>query len=74
MAEGQASRLGARLMAIVAEGQHGRVYLSPTSQMEATASEAKPRWKPDVEFFQKALGFRIGNYGLTKWSDLFTPR
>jgi putative DNA methylase len=27
-----------------------------------------------MEFFQQALGFRVGNYGLTKWSDLFTPR
>jgi adenine-specific DNA methylase len=33
-----------------------------------------PIWKPDVEFFQQALGFRIGNYGMTVWSDLFTPR
>ena len=31
-------------------------------------------FKPDVEFFQQALGFRVGNYGMTKWSDLFTPR
>ena len=31
-------------------------------------------WQPDVEFFQQALGFRIGNYGMTKWSDLFTRR
>jgi len=35
---------------------------------------AHPTWKPEVEFFQKALGFRIGNYGLTAWSDMFTPR
>ncbi|MFO0888326.1 MAG: hypothetical protein U0790_04165 [Isosphaeraceae bacterium] len=33
-----------------------------------------PAWKPDVEFFQDALGFRVGNYGMTRWSDLFTPR
>ena len=38
------------------------------------ARSAKPEWQPDVEFFQKALGFRVGNYGMTKWSDLFTPR
>ncbi len=42
--------------------------------MEAAASHATPEWKPDVEFFQQALGFRIGNYGMTKWSDLFTAR
>jgi putative DNA methylase len=73
-AEGKAGRMGARLMAIVAEGQRGRVYLSPTPEQEATAKKAKPEWKPDVEFFQQALGFRIGNYGMSKWSDLFTLR
>ena len=73
-AEGKAGRMGARLMAIVAEGDRGRVYLAPTPEHEAAARRAAPEWKPDVEFFQQALGFRIGNYGMTKWSDLFTPR
>lgn len=72
--EGKAGRMGARLMAIVAEGDRGRVYLAPTDSMEAVALGAKPEWKPDVEFFQQALGFRVGNYGMTKWSDLFTAR
>jgi putative DNA methylase len=73
-AEGMAGRMGARLMAIVAEGGRGRVYLPPTQMMEAIARQARPEWKPDVEFFQQALGFRIGNYGMAKWSDLFTAR
>ncbi|MGE0386745.1 MAG: DUF1156 domain-containing protein [Gammaproteobacteria bacterium] len=73
-AEGKAGRIGERLMAIVAEGQRGRVYLAPTPEHEALARKAKPDWKPDVEFFQRALGFRVGNYGMTKWSDLFTDR
>lgn len=73
-AEGKAGRLGARLMAIVADGERERVYLAPTESMEAIAHQARPEWKPDVEFLQQALGFRVGNYGLTKWSDLFTPR
>jgi len=72
--EGKAGRMGKRLMAIVATGDRGRVYLSPTEHMESVAGLAKPEWKPDVEFFQQALGFRIGNYGMTKWSDLFNPR
>ncbi|MDR6710241.1 putative DNA methylase [Novosphingobium sp. 1748] len=72
--EAQAGRLGARLMAVVAEGAKGRVYLSPTSEMEALALNAEPNWKPDIEFFQQALGFRIGAYGMRQWSDLFTNR
>jgi putative DNA methylase len=73
-AEGMAGRMGARLMAIVAEGRRGRVYLPPTQTMESVARQATPEWRPDVEFFQQALGFRIGNYGMTKWSELFTGR
>jgi putative DNA methylase len=73
-AEGKAGRMGARLMAIVAEGERGRVYLAPIADHEATAKKAKPEWRPDVEFFQQALGFRIGNYGMSKWGDLFANR
>ena len=39
--------MGARLMAIVAEGERGRVYLAPTREQEAAALQAKPEWKPD---------------------------
>ena len=73
-AEGQAGRIGFRMMTAVAEGTRGRIYLSPTDEMETVARQAKPSWLPDVEFCQEALGFRVGNYGLTKWSDLFTSR
>ena len=66
--------MGQKLMAVVTEGARNRIYLSPTRQMEETAQQAVPSWKPDVEFFQQALGFRVGNYGMTKWSDLFTAR
>src|SRR2546427_8347475 len=46
--EANAGRMGARLMAIVAEGEPGRVYLPPTEEMEAVARQAKPECKPDV--------------------------
>lgn len=74
MTEGKEGRLRARLMATVAEGDRGRIYLPPTIDTESIAQQAKPAWQPDIEFFQQALGFRIGNYGLTTWSDLFTKR
>jgi len=73
-AEGHAGRIGAKLMAIIAQGDRGRTYLTPTSEHETVALQASPAWRPDVEFFQQALGFRIGNYGITRWSDLFTQR
>lgn len=72
--EAKAGRLGQRLMAIVAEGKRSRLYLSPIAEHESVATAASPMWKPDVEFFQQALGFRVGNYGMSKWSDAFTAR
>ena len=42
-AEGQAGRMGIRLMAIVAEGVRGRVYLAATKEHEAIADELAPQ-------------------------------
>ena len=72
--EATKGRMGRKLMAIVVQGKRGRVYLSPTPDHESADVAAQPTWRPDIEFFQDALGFRIGNYGMTRWSDLFTPR
>jgi putative DNA methylase len=73
-AEGKAGRMGARLMAIVAEGHGGRVYLAPTAEHEATARKAKPEWKPEGDVPARLTGGTCVPYGLTTWSDLFTPR
>ncbi len=72
--EAKAGRMGARLMAIVAEGERGRIYLAPTLQMEKIALSAKPEDVPETELPAKALGFRVQEYGMTRWCDLFTPR
>lgn len=40
--EANAGRMGARMMAIVAEGDRSRVYLSPTEEMQRTAESAEP--------------------------------
>ncbi len=73
-AEGNAGRMGARLMAIVAEGQRGRVYLAPTPDHEAAARKASPDWKPEGEIAKRMTGGNCTPYGLTTWGDLFTPR
>jgi putative DNA methylase len=72
--EANAGRMGARLMAIVAEGDRGRIYLPPTREMEATANEAKPDWKPEVTMPENPRWFSPPLYGLTTYGDLFTPR
>ncbi len=73
-AEGKAGRMGARLMAIVAEGDRARVYLSPTPEQEAAAGKAKPEWKPEGAFVEDARAFTPCLYGLNEWQKLFTNR
>lgn len=73
-AEARAGRMGARLMAIVAEGERRRVYLSPTEEHEAIARAAKPEWKPDLEMPENPRWFSPPLYGLKTYGDLFTPR
>jgi putative DNA methylase len=72
--EGRERRMDARLMAIVAEGDRGRIYLAPNEEHEKIAKEASPKWRPDSELPEHALGFRVQVYGMTKHADLFTDR
>jgi len=73
-AEGKAERLGARLMAIVADGDRGRVYLAPTPEMEAIALTAQPEWRPETALPDDPRNFWTVQYGLTTYGHLFTPR
>ena len=73
-AEGKADRMGQRLMAIVAEGARGRIYLSPTADQVAIAESARPEWAPEMDLPNNPRDFKTPNYGLTKFGDLFTPR
>ncbi len=73
-AEGQAGRLGAKLMAVVVEGAKGRVYLAPSSEIEETARLADPIWKPDGDVPARLTGGTCVPYGLKTWGDLFTAR
>ena len=66
--------MGAKLMAIVAEGQRSRVYLAPTLDHEAIAEQARPEWKPDVAMPDNPRWFSPPLYGLKTYGDLFTPR
>jgi putative DNA methylase len=72
--EAMKGRMGQRLMAIVAEGSRGRVYLPPTAEHESIAKSALPSWKPETPLPEKALGFRVQLYGMKTYGDLFTPR
>jgi putative DNA methylase len=72
--EGKAGRMGQRLMAVVAEGQRGRIYLSPTDTIQGIAESAQPSWKPDVPLPDNTRDFKTPNYGMRSFGDLFTPR
>ena len=71
--EGAAGRMSARLMAIVADGERGRVYISPTPEMESIALTAQAPWKPDTPLHGKCR-VNVANYGFDVYGDLFTPR
>lgn len=72
--EGQAGRMGAQMLAIVAEGKGGRVYLPPSEEQEHLAKTVKPAWEPDTDLPKQALGFRVQLYGMTRHRELFTQR
>jgi putative DNA methylase len=73
-AEGLAGRIGSKLMAVVAEVKGGRVYLSPTDEVEQVAKSAKAQWVPGGEIPAKLSGGTCVPYGMTQWGDLFTQR
>ena len=72
--EGRQGRIGARLMAIAAEGNRERLFLAPNPAHEEIAQSACPRDVPESALPEQALGFRVQLYGMTKHRQLFTPR
>jgi len=72
--EGKSGRMGAQLMAIVAEGNRERVYLPPDPEHEKAADVPRPEGVPETELPKQALGFRVQGYGMTHHADLFTNR
>lgn len=77
-AEGQAGRLSAVLMAVVAEGDRRRVYLPPTAEHSSAASLELPDSVPFGSLpphgLQPANPQTIRIYGFNEWTDLFTHR
>jgi len=73
--EGKAGRLGKRMMGIVAEGERGRYYLPPNQEHEKISNINNNQLDyPDADLPYNPRDFKTPNYGLTKFSDLFTNR
>ncbi len=73
-AEGIEGRMGARLLAVVAEGDRTRVYLPPTDEHEEAPLSAIPDWRPEASIAPDRRSMFTPLYGLTTFGDLFTDR
>jgi putative DNA methylase len=72
--EGKAGRMGAQLMAIAAEGSRQRYYVAPDVVHENAADVTRPEEIPDEELADDPRNLWTANYGLARFSDLFTNR
>ncbi|MDO5699264.1 MAG: DUF1156 domain-containing protein [Dermatophilus congolensis] len=71
---GKRGEIGAHLIAVVAEGVRGRVYVTPTPEQVAAANVVRPDSGIDADVPTNPRWFSPPAYGLTKFSDLFTNR
>jgi putative DNA methylase len=71
---GKDHKLSAQLMAIVAEGLNGRIYISPNSEHELAAQVVKPDDYPNGTMPDNPRWFSPPAFGMKNFSDLFTPR
>ncbi len=72
--KGKAGEMGQTLIAVVAEGKGGRVYVAPDNVQEELAQSAQPSWKPEQRQAENPRWFSPPDYGLTTFGDLFTDR
>lgn len=72
--EGKVHHIGSQLMAIVAEGKKGRIYLSPNEEHELTAIVPRPEDTPSGMLPDNPRWFSPPAFGMDCYEDLFTPR
>lgn len=61
------------LMAVVAEGKRGRVYLDPSYFDLRYLQKLTPDWRPELQLHGK-VAVNVPLYGMTEFADLFTSR
>jgi len=71
--QAKAGKMGEVMTAIVAEGERGKLFLSPTKEHIQTAQSAEPAWRPKQRIppTPKVSGLL---YGISHWHQLFTER
>jgi putative DNA methylase len=73
---GKAGKMGASLMAIVAEGDRKRIYLSPETEHVKVACSTERPDVPEIEqpVPERLTGGTCFGYGLDRFDKLYTPR
>ncbi len=72
---GRAGTMSAQMMAVVAEGKNGRLYLSADDEQKNSAHVGKPEaFTTDALLPQNPRNFNTPKYGLNTYDKLFTPR
>ena len=66
-------KMSEQMMAIVAEGDRKRLFISPTDEHVQAALNAKPKWKPSQTITKNPKVSAL-TYGTTHWHQLFTER
>ena len=73
--QAQEGRMTEHLIAVVADGNPGRIYLEPTDVHRGAASAVvQPAWKPSAPMSNHPQYMAPPRYGLDDWWKLFTPR
>lgn len=72
--ESKAGRMSAKLMAVVAEGKRGRIYVAPDSVQIEAAKVEKPDECPTGKLATHFTGGSCVPYGLDEFDKLFTNR
>lgn len=72
--EGMAGRMRTLLTAMVGQVGRRRVYFAATDEHVQAAAAAQPGWHPNGALAYEPRAIWCTLYGLTAFSDLFTPR
>ena len=72
--ESRAGKMSAQLMAVVGEGRHGRLYISPDLEQQLASVVNKPDDYPTGNLAPQFTGGSCVPYGLDEFHKLFTNR
>ena len=73
-AEGLEGNIGSQLLAVIADGPQGRLYLPPSEEHERAAKSAEPDWRPEFKLPDYSQALPTAAYGAVTWADLFSNR